>query len=36
MARSNSENIETAELPSWVQAMRPVEAVVEIKNDPIG
>ena len=28
----DSENIETAELPSWVQAMRPVESVVDSKT----
>jgi hypothetical protein len=28
----DSEQIETTELPSWVQAMRPVEAVVESKS----
>lgn len=27
----DSENIESAELPSWVQALRPVEAVVDSK-----
>lgn len=27
----DSENIESAELPAWVQAMRPVEAVVDSK-----
>jgi hypothetical protein len=31
----DSGNIETAELPSWVQAMRPVEAVVESKTTPL-
>jgi hypothetical protein len=29
------ENIEAAELPSWIQAMRPVEAVVEPKTAPL-
>ncbi len=29
------ENLETAELPSWVRAMRPVEAVVESKTTPL-
>ena len=28
----DSENLEAAELPSWVQAMRPVEAVVDQKS----
>ena len=28
----DSENLEAAELPSWVQAMRPVEAVVDLKS----
>jgi hypothetical protein len=31
----DSENLEAAELPSWVQAMRPVEAVVEPKTTPL-
>ena len=31
----DSETIETAELPSWVKAMRPVEAVVESKTTPL-
>jgi hypothetical protein len=30
--RTDSENIEAAELPSWVQALRPLEAVVESKT----
>ncbi|HVM70809.1 MAG TPA: hypothetical protein VMT91_03545, partial [Anaerolineales bacterium] len=30
--KAESENLEAAELPSWVQAMRPVESVVESKT----
>ena len=31
----DSEDIETVELPAWVKAMRPVEAVVESKTTPL-
>ncbi len=33
--QADSGNIETAELPSWVKAMRPVESVVESKMIPL-
>jgi hypothetical protein len=33
--QTDSENIEAAELPSWVQAMRPVEAVLDSKTPPL-
>ncbi len=33
--QEGTENLETAELPAWVKAMRPVEAVVELKMIPL-
>ncbi len=33
--QADSGNLEAAELPSWVQAMRPVESVVETKSAPL-
>ena len=34
-SQPDSKNIEAAELPSWVQAMRPVESVVDSKMTPL-